>query len=157
MSASSRNLLRFLGATVAVMGLAVALNFIVDPLQLFRPARLFTAMYSQDSRIQNAGLIRSQKFDTAFMGTSLAIHFRQSDIDRILGVKSLKLAMSGSSSREQAFVLAAAMVRHLLTDPMLPDELLPGDWPGAALRAAYHDFATELLDRRDPTRLVEAT
>jgi phenylacetic acid degradation operon negative regulatory protein len=55
------------------------------------------------------------------------------------------------------FVLAAAMVRHVLTDPMLPDELLPGDWPGAALRAAYHDFATELLDRRDPTQLVEAT
>jgi hypothetical protein len=46
------------------------------------------------------------------MGTSLAIHFRQSDIDRIMGVKSLKLAMSGSSSREQAFVLAAAMARH---------------------------------------------
>jgi hypothetical protein len=46
------------------------------------------------------------------MGTSLAIHFRQCDIDRILGVKSLKLAMSGSSSREQTFVLAAAMARH---------------------------------------------
>jgi hypothetical protein len=45
------------------------------------------------------------------MGTSLAIHFRQSDIDRVFGLKSLKLAMSGSSSREQAFVLAAAMAR----------------------------------------------
>jgi len=91
---------------------AAALNFAVDPLQIFRPARLFTAMYSQDSRLQNAGLIKSQTFDTVFMGTSLAIHFRQSDIDRILSVKSLKLAMNGSSSREQAFVLAAAMARH---------------------------------------------
>ena len=36
-----------------------------------------------DSRMQNAGLIRSQRFDTVFMGTSLAIHFRQSDIDRV--------------------------------------------------------------------------
>ena len=35
-----------------------------------------------DSRMQDAGLIRSQEFDTVFMGTSLAIHFRQSDIDR---------------------------------------------------------------------------
>jgi hypothetical protein len=68
-------------------------------------------MYSQDSRLQNAGLIRSERFDTLFMGTSLAIHFRQSDIDRVFGLKSLKLAMSGSSSREQAFVLAAAMAR----------------------------------------------
>lgn len=48
------------------------------------------------------------------------------------------------------FVVAAAAVRHLLTDPVLPDELLPADWPGARLRAAYHDFATELLQRREP-------
>ena len=91
---------------------AAALNFAVDPLQIFRPSRLLTAVYSQDSRLQNAGLIRSQSFDTVFMGTSLAIHFRQSDIDRIMRVKSLKLAMSGSSSREQTFVLAAAMARR---------------------------------------------
>ena len=69
-------------------------------------------MYSQDSRLQDAGLIRSQDFDAVFMGTSLAIHFRQSEIDRMLGVKSLKLAMNGSSSREQVFVLAAALERH---------------------------------------------
>ena len=92
--------------------MAAALNFIVDPLQLFRPARLFAAMYSQDSRMQDAGLIRSQEFDTVFMGTSLAIHFRQSDIDRLLGVRSLKLAMTGSNSHEQSFVLAAALDRH---------------------------------------------
>jgi phenylacetic acid degradation operon negative regulatory protein len=55
------------------------------------------------------------------------------------------------------FVVAAAIVRHLLTDPMLPTELLPADWPGARLRGAYHDFATELAQRRDPTQLVEAT
>jgi phenylacetic acid degradation operon negative regulatory protein len=54
-------------------------------------------------------------------------------------------------------VAAAAIVRHLLTDPTLPAELLPADWPGAGLRAAYHDFAAELAQRRDPTQLVEAT
>jgi phenylacetic acid degradation operon negative regulatory protein len=49
------------------------------------------------------------------------------------------------------------MVRHLLTDPVLPSELLPDDWPGAALRSAYRDFAAELLARRDDTELMEAT
>ena len=44
---------------------------------------------------------------------------------------------------------AAAMVRHLLTDPVLPGELLPDGWPGAALREAYNDFAAELISRRD--------
>src|SRR5260370_25375501 len=69
-------------------------------------------MYSPDSRMQDAGRIRSQEFDTVFMGTSLAIHFRQSDIDRLLGGKSLKLSMTGSTSHEQSFVIAAALERH---------------------------------------------
>lgn len=54
------------------------------------------------------------------------------------------------------FLVAAATVRHLLTDPVLPDELLPADWPGDRLRAAYHDFAAELLRRREPL-FAEAT
>src|SRR4029079_5477639 len=111
-SATRNHLLRFLCASGLIVVMAAALNFTVDPLQLFRPARLFPAMYSADSRMQDAGLIRSQDFDTVFMGTSLAIHFRQSDIDRALDVRSLKLAMTGSNSREQGFVLAAAMDRR---------------------------------------------
>jgi len=112
MSAAPKNLLRFLCASAAVVLMAVALNFVVDPLQLFRPARFYHAMYSLDSRTQNAGLIRSQNFDTVFMGTSLAIHFRQSDIDKTLGGKSLKLAMTGSNSHEQSFVLDQALARY---------------------------------------------
>lgn len=112
MSKPVKTLLAFLGASLFTMSAAAMLTFTVDPLQLFRPARLFAAMYSPDSRMQDAGLIRSQEFDTVFMGTSLAIHFRQSDIDRLLGVRSLKLAMTGSSSHEQSFVLAAALERR---------------------------------------------
>lgn len=103
---------RFLGAAALVLAAAVALTYAVDPLQLFRPARLFAAMYSQDPRLQNAGLIRSQPFDTVFMGTSLAVHYRQSDIDRALGVRSLKLALAGATSKEQKFILDAAMERR---------------------------------------------
>jgi phenylacetic acid degradation operon negative regulatory protein len=65
--------------------------------------------------------------------------------------------MAEASDIPGRFLVAAAMVRHLLTDPMLPTELLPADWPGARLREAYHDFATELARRRDPTQLVEVT
>ncbi|KUH67942.1 PaaX domain-containing protein, C- domain protein [Mycolicibacterium novocastrense] len=53
------------------------------------------------------------------------------------------------------FVAAAAIVRHLLTDPVLPEELLPDDWPGTALRQAYNDFAAELSARRDSTGLSQ--
>ena len=64
--------------------------------------------------------------------------------------------MAAASDTPGRFVVAAAMVRRLLTDPVLPDELLPSGWPGARLRAAYHDFAAELLKRREPIQLLEA-
>jgi hypothetical protein len=112
MSTPAKHLLRLLFASMAVIALTAALNFAVDPLQLFRPARFYPAIYSADGRMQNAGLIRSQDFDTVFMGTSLAVHFRQSDIDRYLGVRSVKLATAGSTSVEQTFMLSAALHRR---------------------------------------------
>jgi phenylacetic acid degradation operon negative regulatory protein len=42
------------------------------------------------------------------------------------------------------FTAFAAVVRHLLADPVLPPELLPADWPGAALRAAYAEYQREI-------------
>lgn len=57
--------------------------------------------------------------------------------------------MAGAQTVPQRFVVAAAMVRHLLTDPLLPDELLPRGWPGQRLRTAYRGFADELVARRD--------
>jgi phenylacetic acid degradation operon negative regulatory protein len=65
--------------------------------------------------------------------------------------------MSEAANVPARFVVAAAIVRHLLIDAVLPSELLPADWPGARLRAAYNDFAAELTGRRDGNRLVEAT
>lgn len=41
---------------------------------------------------------------------------------------------------------AAALVRHLSTDPLLPAALLPLDWPAATLRATYAAYQAELRD-----------
>ncbi len=38
------------------------------------------------------------------------------------------------------FELAAAVLRHLVADPLVPDELLAPDWPAARLRETYADF-----------------
>jgi phenylacetic acid degradation operon negative regulatory protein len=65
--------------------------------------------------------------------------------------------MGSATAVPDRFVAAAAMVRHLLTDPVLPAELLPADWPGADLRRAYHHFAAELAARRDDARLMETS
>jgi phenylacetic acid degradation operon negative regulatory protein len=64
--------------------------------------------------------------------------------------------MASATDTPARFVIAAAMVRHLLTDPVLPDELLPHDWPGGALRGSYTNFAADLTSRRG-TELMEAT
>ncbi|MFJ5266086.1 PaaX family transcriptional regulator C-terminal domain-containing protein [Streptomyces sp. NPDC088387] len=46
--------------------------------------------------------------------------------------------------RADRFTAFAAVVRHLLADPVLPPELLPADWPGEPLRAAYADYRREV-------------
>jgi len=38
------------------------------------------------------------------------------------------------------FLASAAVLRHFQSDPLLPVELLPPDWPGAALRADYDRY-----------------
>ena len=63
--------------------------------------------------------------------------------------------MSAATDVPGRFVAAAGMVRHLLTDPVLPDELLPDGWPGAALRNSYAQFAAELVVRRNEYQLME--
>lgn len=63
--------------------------------------------------------------------------------------------MAAATDIPGRFSAAAAVVRHLLSDPVLPEDLLPDRWPGARLRAAYQNFAAELTARRDE-ELMEA-
>jgi phenylacetic acid degradation operon negative regulatory protein len=57
------------------------------------------------------------------------------------------------SSLRDRVTAAAAIVRHLTADPLLPPELLPPDppaWPGERLRTSYLQFRDELrLLQRD--------
>lgn len=53
-----------------------------------------------------------------------------------------------ASTPEPALRLAtaAAIVRHLSTDPLLPVELRPSGWPAASLREAYSAYQRELSE-----------
>ncbi len=46
----------------------------------------------------------------------------------------------------ERITIAAAIARHLLSDPLLPAELLPAEWPGEALRASYAEFLAQLRE-----------
>jgi len=63
--------------------------------------------------------------------------------------------MDRATGIPERFAVAAAMVRHLLTDPVLPAELVPADWPANQLRGAYADFAALLVQRRDATTCLQ--
>ncbi|MFF3346956.1 PaaX family transcriptional regulator C-terminal domain-containing protein [Streptomyces sp. NPDC002779] len=58
--------------------------------------------------------------------------------------QALLAHIAGATRPATRFTAFAAAVRHLLTDPVLPPELLPPDWPGPALRAAYAAYQEEL-------------
>ncbi|HJR90044.1 MAG TPA: PaaX family transcriptional regulator C-terminal domain-containing protein [Aeromicrobium sp.] len=45
----------------------------------------------------------------------------------------------------QRLAAVAALVRHLRTDPALPPELTPPNWPADEMRKAYDDYRTQLV------------
>ncbi len=54
--------------------------------------------------------------------------------------RQLQTALDSAPDLPRSFTLAAAVLRHFVADPLLPEELLPADWPGEALRSRYEDF-----------------
>ena len=52
----------------------------------------------------------------------------------------LRAALEDSTDLAEGFMVTAAVLRHLLADPILPLELLPDEWPAADLREAYARF-----------------
>lgn len=63
--------------------------------------------------------------------------------------------MNAATDVPERFAVAAAMVRLLLTDPVLPAALLPADWPADRLRIAYAEFAALLSERRGAAQPLE--
>ena len=67
---------------------------------------------------------------------------------------ALLRSLSAATEPAQRFVVAAAMIRHIRDDPVLPPALLAPRWPGHRLRRAYESYLQELgeLMRREHER-----
>jgi phenylacetic acid degradation operon negative regulatory protein len=65
---------------------------------------------------------------------------RAADLETAMAHDRRRLEGEGVAALADAFVLSAAVLRHLQADPLLPAELLPAGWPGGGLRAAYDGF-----------------
>jgi phenylacetic acid degradation operon negative regulatory protein len=55
-----------------------------------------------------------------------------------------RLRVGDPGALREGFLLAAAVLRLLAADPLLPDELVPAGWPGAALRLQYDRYEATL-------------
>jgi phenylacetic acid degradation operon negative regulatory protein len=64
------------------------------------------------------------------------------------GARELLDALAAESDAPRRFALMTGIVRHLQADPILPPELEPVGWPGAALRASYDDYRAWLWAMR---------
>ena len=105
-----------------------------DNLEVALPADVLARMRILHSRDDNPAELAAQLWDLpAWAGHGEALLAEMAENDDVPG----------------RFVTAAAIVRHLLADPVLPADLLPRRWPGERLRVAYRDFAAELVARRD--------
>lgn len=105
-----------------------------DNLEVALPADVLARMRILHSRDDNPAELAAQLWDLpAWAGHGEALLVEMAENDDVPG----------------RFVTAAAIVRHLLADPVLPADLLPRRWPGERLRVAYRDFAAELVARRD--------
>jgi phenylacetic acid degradation operon negative regulatory protein len=62
-----------------------------------------------------------------------------------LGRALLETMVDPGSARE-GLTTSAAVVRHLLVDPALPDELRPAGWPSARLHEEYARYSAGLID-----------
>jgi phenylacetic acid degradation operon negative regulatory protein len=54
--------------------------------------------------------------------------------------RRLHAALAEAADLASSFIVSAAVLRHLVADPVLPDALLPADWPGELLRTRHEHF-----------------
>ena len=64
------------------------------------------------------------------------------ELRRDIGELVDPLAPGDTSVLADGFVVSARVLRHFQGDPLMPDQLLPNDWPGAVLRDEYETFDT---------------
>ena len=59
--------------------------------------------------------------------------------------RALLDGLAGAGSARDRLTLSAAVVRQLLRDPALPEELIPEAWPSVSLREMYAGYQAELI------------
>ncbi|SFB25427.1 MULTISPECIES: hypothetical protein [unclassified Bacillus (in: firmicutes)] len=102
----------FFGLTVSLVVLISAIFYYIDPLFLYRKTELYRAQYPNAERYQMPGLVKMQKYDTLFTGTSMGRNFVENYADEKFGSQSFNASLPGSTAKEQSMVAELALREH---------------------------------------------
>lgn len=149
--APSRYLSLLAGTMVALVTLAAAINWAVDPLQVFRRASAYPPHFSENQRYQVPGLARHYTQPIIVLGTSHMENMLPAMVAEALGQPALNLAIAGSSLREQQFALSLALATGKVSRVLWGIDYSALTW-GDILVEEWGEFP-DYLYRRD-VRLV---
>ena len=114
-----RRLRRYSLVGVLVFAVVIALNWLVDPLQIYRRAH-YPALLVEPRRFRNPGLARNCPEPLVVMGTSASVFLQPGVLKEKFGMSSLNLSMEGASAHEQYLLLRLALqsgkVREVIWD-----------------------------------------
>jgi hypothetical protein len=135
------------------VGVPMGVTYAVDPLQFFHRA-WYAPTWSANERYQEPGLVRNFAYDTVIIGSSMTQNFYPSYVDRVLGGRTMKLSIAGSTAHEQYLILSLALATGK------PKRVIWGidDWvfrgPADRVRSDLGPFPFYLYDG-DPFEYVE--
>ncbi|KRB73825.1 hypothetical protein ASE01_17555 [Nocardioides sp. Root190] len=89
-----------------------------------------------------------ERFAGAEVADPQALAGRMWDLDTWSATARALLDATATDDPVLRFTACATSGRHLLTDPVLPAELLPADWPGEELRASHLAYKQWVIDMR---------
>lgn len=119
------------GVWLRPANLARPLDLTGAPVAAFRgPATLVTDESGRAEETSTGALLVAQVWD---------LEQWAEEARRLVGL------MTHAKTPVDRFTIAAASVRHLLTDPALPPELVPDDWPSAELHQLWVSYQDEFV------------
>jgi len=147
-------------AATTVLGVVMLglVNYAVDPLQFYRLATP-PAVWSDNQRYQIPGLVKHADYETIVVGTSHAENFLPSLVEDRLGERAVKLAISGSTTREQRLVVEKAIATGKVQHVIWILDRIAFSKPANALGRSGDDFPLHLYheDATTPFRYLIST
>src|SRR6478735_657079 len=105
-----RFLATVVGVALALAGVVMAFDFWVDPFQHYRKAERFAPrFYNAWQRYENPGLAKYWDYDRIVTGSSLMECVLPEDVDRVMGGKTINLAVSAQTAFDAGRLLSVAL------------------------------------------------